>query len=70
MYTGLLVEQLHCEGLLEGRVLSAQERAEIVEFALHFEECNQPKAALEAMSDKDLVQASYWFMAEYAKGQV
>ena len=70
MSIGQLVEDLHCNGIPDGRTLTPQERLDIVEFALSFEECQEPRDVLEAKSDKDLVMSAYWIMAEYASGQV
>lgn len=67
---GQLVEDLAVYGFPEGRVLQAEERSTIVEFALGFEECGTSRAELEAYNDKDLVNAAYWAMADYARGQM
>lgn len=66
---GEKVEGFMCFGFPDGRTLSDSERAEIVDFALTFEECGSTKIELEAMSDKDLNTTAYWAMAEYARGQ-
>ena len=70
MSIGQLIEDLHCNGWLEDRVLTEQEKQDIIEFALRFEECGDSRGDLEAMSDQDLVRSAYWIMAEYASGQV
>lgn len=70
MHPSQLIEDLHCNGIPEGRVLTEQERTDIVEFAVRFEECNRTETELQAMTDKDLIATSYWFMAEYASGQI
>ena len=70
MNIGQLVEDLHCYGWPQGRKLTEQERCDIVEFATTFEECRYERSDLEGMDDKDLVQAIYLIMAEYASGQV
>lgn len=45
-------------------------RQKVIDYIVRFEECNRDEAELAAMSDSDLVQCSYWVMAEYARGQV
>lgn len=70
MGIGQLIETLYCTGWPEGRKLTEKERQDMVEFALPFEECSFERTDLEAMNDRDLVQSTYWIMAEYAKGQV
>lgn len=67
---GQRVEDLKLYGFKDGEALTAEERSEIVEFAVHFEECNNSQAELEALSDADLVSASYWAMVDYARGQM
>lgn len=50
--------------------LDADFRQRVIEYTVRFEECSRDEAELAAMSDSDLVQCSYWVMAEYARGQV
>ncbi|MDL5034446.1 hypothetical protein QRD43_21260 [Pelomonas sp. APW6] len=70
MNIGQLIEDLHCYGWPQSRMLTEQERCDIVEFSITFEECSYERGDLEGMDDKDLVQVSYWIMAEYASGQI
>lgn len=56
--------------LYNGKCLNADERAEVIAFALSFEECWHDEATLKQMHDPDLVGAAYWAMAEYASGQL
>lgn len=67
---GQRVEDLKLYGFHPGQVLTPDERRSIVEFAFAFEECGHSWAELEAMDDKALVDAAYWAMAEYARGQM
>lgn len=66
---GKKVEEFAYYGFPPGRTYSAVERAEIIEYALGFEECNALRSELEAMSDTNLNSTAYWAMAEYARGQ-
>lgn len=70
MSIGEKVEGFVCYGFPDGRTFTVEERREIVEFAIRFEECGSTQCELEAMTDQDLVAAAYWAMAEYASGQV
>lgn len=67
---GQLVEDLTIQGFTGGQVLTAEERTDIVEFAITFEECQTTRAELEAMPDSELVGVTYWAMADYARGQM
>lgn len=67
---GQLAEDLHCNGFPPGRVLSPQERADIVEHAAWFEECAFGRAELERLSDADLVAACYHAMLDYVRDQL
>ena len=69
MSIGQFVEEFHFYGISDNRTLEQEQRVDIIEFAMSVEECSQTKAKLESMSDKDLVQAAYRVMAEYASGQ-
>lgn len=64
------IEELACEGFSEGETLTILERAEIVAFTFHFEECDDSREVLASLSDKDLIDKSYRVMAEYASGQI
>jgi len=70
MSTGQRVEDLKLYGFGPGETLSADERQQIAEFAEHFEECPFSRAELDALSDRDLVDAAYFAMADYARGQI
>ncbi len=48
----------------------ADTRAEVTQFAASFEECPATRAELNDMSDSDLIDAAYWAMADYARGQM
>lgn len=50
-------------------VMTAEERADFIEYTSHFEECCYAKHELRKMSDAELVESGYWVMAEYARGQ-
>lgn len=67
---GQRIEDLHCYGFAEGEKLTAEERAEMLEFARAFEECTYSREELGAMDDKHLVAAGYSAMADYARGQM
>lgn len=70
MSIGKLVEELHCYHV-EPYNLTTEQRAEIIEFALGFEECLCSRAELEALeTDGDLVRAAYSAMYDYAMGQM
>jgi len=70
MHIGMRVEALYCYGFNPDEKLSDDERRDIVEWTLRFEECTNTREELQAMSDKDLVAASYGVMADYARGQI
>jgi len=56
-------------GLDDDGVLSPAERADIIDHTLSFEECSESREVLQAMNDTQLVNACYWVMADYVKGQ-
>lgn len=64
------VEDLACHGIPTGTTLTDAKRNEIIEFAIGFEECGNTKPELDALTDKDLITAAYWVMADYARGQM
>ena len=45
-------------------------RQKVIDYIVRFEECDRDEPELAVMSDSDLIQHSYWVMAEYARGQV
>lgn len=70
MSIGEKVEGFYCHGIPDGRTFTQEERSEIIEFAVRFEECSDTAEELAALCDKDLVGKAYWAMAEYASGQI
>lgn len=68
--TGQLIEDLHLSGPANARALTAEERADIVEFTGTFEECSQTREELEAMTDSNLVATGYAAMLDYVRGQL
>jgi hypothetical protein len=51
-------------------VITAEQRAAVIAYALSFEECGDTREELEAMSDQDVIQQAYGAMADYARGQM
>lgn len=66
---GMLVERWYCYGMPAVPLTPAQ-RAEVIEYARGFEECTVSREELERYEDSDLVQAAYWAMTDYARGQM
>ena len=70
MRTGERIEALKLYGFKDGEKLTEDEREDIIDYTLRFEECQWSREHLEAEDDAGLIHCAYWVMAEYASGQV
>lgn len=69
MEVGREIESWYCYGM-PAEPLTEDQRAEIVEFADRFEECNEDAQELAALDDHALIRVAYCAMADYASGQI